>query len=552
MREQAPTFPPLPRQSASSGSNGRHPARMRFLSIACLLPLLVLACLLPARGAQAQHHRLIPVDDPAYGYLQRLQRRGHLLDLNPTALPYRQGDVLAALAALDDATLGDLEQQWVALLRASLAPVPAGDDDVAVGLQLEAGVRAANQERLDVLRPLESGANAWSRAALRTFAEHRWWIAELGLQHDLYYEQDPDGLDATRRLATRSEHAYLGASGQPASLYLGRFSNQWGLAEAPAALIGTNPRSYDQLNLRLGGPRLAIRSLVGELDSITEDGQFTGRAVDDTVLVGSKRRYLAAHRLDWRPSRHVTISLMEAVLYSGANSGFSLKYLNPLHFFSFVVDNSPKNDENNGFLGGLLWLYFNRLTLHGQLLIDDVDLLGQGREPASVTVIGTVHYAGLWHNADAGVLFELVSARAYNTQLPEGKYLYLLRGLATQYSDYIHTSLFADVYLDGAAAGLRLTPRLHYLAQGARDIRQPFPEIGEPVGFILDGVVEHTVRAAVQLYYQPRPAWWIRVDAGVNVTQNAEHVPDARRTRFIGELEVGARVRLGEAFALPF
>ena len=92
---------------------------------------------------------------------------------------------------------------------------------------------------------------------------------------------------------------------------------------------------------------------------------------DDSVRVGNKRRYLAAHRWDWRPSRNFMLSAMESVLYSGSNAGLSLKYLNPLHPFTFVVDNRPKNEENNGFVTGLLWAQFKRLTVHAQMMVDD-------------------------------------------------------------------------------------------------------------------------------------------------------------------------------------
>ena len=80
----------------------------------CLLVLLLLLSL--AAEALAQQNRLLPTDDWAYGPITRLQRRGHLLELNPTSSPYRHGDVLAALAKIDHTTLGRTEKHWVDLL----------------------------------------------------------------------------------------------------------------------------------------------------------------------------------------------------------------------------------------------------------------------------------------------------------------------------------------------------------------------------------------------------------------------------------------------------
>ena len=121
---------------------------------------------------------------------------------------------------------------------------------------------------------------------------------------------------------------------------------------------------------------------------------------------------------------------MEANLYSGPNASPSLKYLNPLFLHTFLVDEPPKNDENNGLLAGMLWLHRGRLTLHGQLLLDDFDLLAESGEPPSLALTGTLH-ARLAPAVDAGARLSVLSARVYNTHQPEGRYLYLLRGLGT-------------------------------------------------------------------------------------------------------------------------
>ncbi|MYH07529.1 MAG: hypothetical protein F4146_03025, partial [Rhodothermaceae bacterium] len=73
--------------------------RVLFVSPIILLPILV----------QAQGNRLLPVNDYAYEYIVRLQRRGHLLELNPTSLPYRRGDVWDALSRLETAAVGGSE-----------------------------------------------------------------------------------------------------------------------------------------------------------------------------------------------------------------------------------------------------------------------------------------------------------------------------------------------------------------------------------------------------------------------------------------------------------
>ncbi len=512
--------------------------------------LLLTGCLSLIVPARSQDNRFLPLDDPAYEYISRLQRRGLLLELDPTLLPYRRAAVTAALQALDDEDLAPVQRRWVARLNAAFAPVSPDAGEVLFGVETGGGATAANTVRLDVLRPIREDLHVFEHVLFRAYLTRGAFVGQMGMRHDLYYDRDPDGLDAVNRLMARGEESYLGARGRFAALYLGRFGNHWGVYRQAATLVSANPRSYDQLSLRLGGARFSLNSIVGELDSITSDGRYTGTAGDDSVAVGSERRFLSAHRFNWRPSRHFSLAIMESALYSGAGSGFSLKYLNPLLPALFSVDNRPKNDENNGFFGGLFWAHLRRLTLQGQLMIDDFDALN-GREPTSFALTGHLTYA-LSPTVDLGGSLEMVASRTYNTFQPEGRYLYLLRGLATQFSDYVAGSAFADLYLDRWVSGLQLTPQLRYLAQGERDIRQPFPEKDAPVPSILTGTVTHTWRTALEFFYQDDSRWWLRADLGFNHVVNADAVPGRSATRFSGMVELGLRLSLQRALQMGF
>ncbi len=510
------------------------------------LSLLLLTFFAFAGAARAQSNRLVPLEDPAYRYIERLQRRGRLLELHPTALPYRHAEIAAALRNVDRSALSPVEASWITQLDARFPERSTGRDEAVLGVRLGGGASAANTRRRDALRPLGTDAHAYENALAQVFFEKGPFVAQLGARHDLYYDRDPDGLSPVRRLVARSEESYAGAHTPLASVYLGRFANHWGLPGGAGVVVSDNPRSYDQLNLRLGGPRLAIRSLLGELDSITADGRYTGIAGDDSVRA-SERRFFAAHRFDWRPTPNLVLSLMESAIYSGGNSGISLKYLNPVNPFFFVVDNRPKNDENNGAVAGLIWLHAGRFTLHGQLMFDDFDVLN-GQEPASFAITGSLVYAAR-ADVDLGGGLEAVAARTYNTIQPEGRFLYLLRGLATQFSDYVHAHAFADLYL---VPDLTLTPRLDVLAQGEGDIRQPFPAKDADVPGILTGTVERTVRTSVRLFFQRDPRWWVRLDLGVNFTKNKGSVKGADETRFVGLAEFGIRLTFDRNFKLGF
>ncbi|MDE2732031.1 MAG: hypothetical protein OXI38_11625 [Bacteroidota bacterium] len=502
--------------------------------------LLSVVMLLPAGFLHAQDNRLIPVGDYAYEYIVRLQRRGHLLELNPTSVPYQRGDILRALANVDTLRLEVSEAYWIKLLNRSLKPARKSEDEAEVGYRFAVAANTINSDRMDMMRPHGDAVNfywygTWASAYIDTGPV----VAEMGLYHNRFYENDPDGLDTALRLWARSEHTYAGVHTRWASLYAGRWDAHWAVPGATAVAVSSNARSRDQLMLRLGGPRLSVTGLLSELDSAT-GAYFTGRAADDTVRTAGTRRFFAAHRWDWRPSRKFMISFMESAIYSGIGSGISLKYLNPLHPFTFIVDNVPKNDENNGFLGGLMWAQYRKLTLHGQLFVDDIKLQpSKGPETITYIVTGSAAYA--LPRADLTFGFDAVTSRAYNAPQAPGRYIYLNRGLATQFSDYVQTSLGVEVFLDSWVPGLRTGAGAVVLWQGERDMRQPFPGLDERPRNILDGSVQRTVRGAVLAAWQPRHWFWISMDLGVNTTSQ-DLMP--QETRFVGLVHAGLRLTL--------
>lgn len=495
--------------------------RQRLVGV--VLTFVVAAVLIPCGSARGQGSRLVPLDHWSYEYILRLQRRGHLLELHPTALPYTYGEVRSSLEDLNARRLSRRERTWARRLAAEFGRPERRRNarrGPIVGGALQPGIRVSSHDRLDPLRYLDgedvtleaAGLNLYPNVAGQIFLMHGPLVAQAGLRFDVYYRDDPDGLNASNRLIVRNEDVYAGYGSRYVSIYLGRFRHHWAPPGADALLLSENPVGVDHLNLRLGGRRLALRSILGELDSITSDGRYTGAAGADSVA-GSIRRFLAAHRFDWRPSRSFALSLMESTLYSSESSGISLKFLNPLNLHAFAVDGRPKNDENNGLLTGMLWLQYRRLTVQGQLLLDDFDLLGESGEAPSAALSGTLTYAG-WPAVDLGGSLTAVTARAYNTHQPEGRYLYLLRGIGTQFNDYVELSGFAAFYRNWGDVDVKLKPKLDLLWQGERDIRQRYPIPEEGVDAILTGDVSRTVRPAVEVRLQGSRMWWMTVDVG--------------------------------------
>ncbi len=488
--------------------------------------------------AQQYSARPIEVGDWRYTLIQRLQEAGLLQKLHPTRLPYTHAGVARALDALDGRDILPERRRVADELRSSLQIAPERGKNLVLHGQLEVGARAANSDRLDALRPIRDEAFAYQNASAKLSADFGKLFAQAGARHDRYYDSDPDGLDAANRLMSRSESNYLGYQGKFIRALIGRVSNHWSSVSGQGLFVSGNPLSFDHALVTLGTARISMTALMGELDSITEDGRFTGAAGADSVA-GNRKRFLFSHRLDFRPNEQWSITILESVVFSGQNAGPSLKYLNPLHVHGIELDNKPKNEENNGLVGLMIWHRRTSASFLGELMLDDFDFLGEGNEKPSIAA-----HASLTSTLGPGTLrlgSTIVTARAYNSHQQEGSYLYLLRGIGTQFSDYVHGRLAFSYYADHVLPNLSIEPGIDYLAQGEADFRQLLPDRDSNVGTILTGTVERTLRASTKLSVS-NDRFNVLLDVGINSVDNHGHAVGISKTRFVGTVSMSLRL----------
>ncbi len=516
-----------------------------------------------ALPAAAQSHRLLPLGDPSYATIERLQRRGHLLDLNPTVLPYDEAAVGEALARLVPVDLSPLETRWADRLRRRLRPTPQRPalrgQQAAATLEVGGGVRATNNGRLDPARPTGSteatvavgDGRLFPLAVFQGSLDAGPLVAQLGARLDTFYPDDPDGLNVGNvSVFLRNEESHVGAVGRIGEVRLGAVARQWGVPSGTGVFLSANPQPFDALTLRIGGERLAVRSIAAQLDAATlnfvdQTVSFTGRA-GDRSREPQIQRYLAGHRIDWRPKPWITVAGIETMLYSGNGASLSLPALLPTSVLSFLNDGGPRNTENNGVVGGLLWVQRGPVTVTGQIAFDDFDLFN-GREPASVALTGQAVVAGLADRVDAGVDLTLVTARAYSSGLLEQTYVYALRNIGAPFSDTIDLRVFADASMDDLLPGLTVGPELRAVWQGAGGTGAPFPANDAPA--ILVGDAQRTLRAGVRADLS-MPWYFVRGSLGVNRVTNERNVLGSDSTRLVGIVEAGARIRLVSSLSL--
>lgn len=502
-------------------------------NLTVLAGLAALAGPSPARAQGPTASRYLPLDHWAYVYIDRLRDRGYLETLNPLVRPYRRGDVARALSRIRPRRLLEPERGWVELLRREFAGELGGRRERAeyrAGGEVVAGVRAANTNRLDPLRPVGDG-KAWPNGQLAGWLEAGPLAAVSRVRSDAWFPDDPDGADVGRRLEARSEEAYVSAQFPVASVFLGRMGRNWGPWGGPGLMLSNDPATYPQLGFELHAGPVSWRSMLAELDTLRE-----------------ARRWLGAHRLDLTPSPDFTLSFGEAILYAAPGAGLAPRFLNPVSFFFFDHDNVPHDYTMNLMLDLQFWFRKPGFVFYGEGLLDDIDINPPkgvtNREPSQYAVRGGIRLPGLVRRADLSLDYTLVSAYAYRTLHHVDDYLYLGRGLADNFSDFDRLALRLDLHV--GPPGLMLSPVLAVQRQGEGNVRQPLNFTVEewrrqPSLFL--GVRERTVRAGLAGRYQPTTWFWLEWDAGENFVSNAGHVSGLDRNKFVALGAAGIRIR---------
>jgi hypothetical protein len=515
---------------------------------ASVVALLLLVC--GPMGATGQDNRLINTRDWPYELIERLQKRGHLLALNPTDLPYSRKDVRDALRQVQTATLGTPEAQWHRQLEDAVSPREPNLDNMRAGGLVTGGARRSSSDRLNVLEPTGDGAPLLPRIQPIGYVEWGPWIGQAGATFDWFYETDPDGLDAARRLRSRSEEAYVGYNNRYVNIYLGRFDNHWSVHDRRGGFLTDNPRSFDQIQFELGNKTLSFQSILGVLDNMDPDSTFTGRSFGTQAT----RRYSFFHRLDWSPTPALKLSLIEGEIYHSPTASISLRNLIPLHVIFLESANKPRNADSNAMIGGSIWYQTGPLTLFAQGMLDDV-LISRRKErkrsgefyPAVYTINGSATWAGVTDRLDVGAEVDVVSANSYRTDSRADEWSYLQRGLATNFSDYVRLEGHATWY---PTPSLEVEPALTLYRKGEGDFRQLRITYdsgpGGAIPNVLTGTVERTIRPSVSVRYQPldlglfdderavRVSAWVDADMGVNVITDADHAEGRSDRQFVG------------------
>lgn len=534
-RSRRSRFNPETRVSSpnSAPRRGRPGVSSEYPRVAWGLLLLVASLSLtsPAAARQAAGSRLLTVDHWAYALVEQLRSRGHLDGLNPTVQPYRRLDIARELARIDVEAVSPPVSDWVRLLRAEFARELRrleGADVPSMGMELGTTLLRSSSRRLDVLRPTGE-AGTWRRHRIGAWTEVGGFAAVARLLENTYFDDDPDGAPLGQGKLGRNDHAYLAYTFSRGMLTFGRQKQNWSTLGTAGVMVGPYATTIPELTFEFHFGPFALRSLTGELESMTDPA--SGQVV---------KRYLTAHRVDFM-RRNLVISIGEGLLYASP-TGLQLRYLNPLEVTFATRGVAPKDATVNVVQQAQVWFGNGRIEVYGEFMLDDIDVEPVGdAEPLTYAFTTGVRVPSLGSRIDLEAEYQQVSAFAYRTPNVVDDWSFLARGLGETFSDYDRLTVAADLYpsLPGLGA-LRVTPTLQYLRQGEGDFRLPVPprpqHVASPALFL--GTTERTfrlgVRGRLQLHRYLQVTW----DAGQNWVRNAGHVTGADRSDFTALVQV--------------
>ncbi len=153
--------------------------------------------------------------------------------------------------------------------------------------------------------------------------------------------------------------AYLKTGFKYLQITFGKFSNYWGNGHTGSLILSDYATSYDQLKLEFIYKKFKFTSLYAHLIDYEE--------YDQDIL--QKKKYLAAHRLEFLPWQWLSLGLSETIIFKGRS--FEPAYLNPVMFFRSAEHYLGSPD--NMMLGlDFKCTAIRNIKFYTELLIDDI------------------------------------------------------------------------------------------------------------------------------------------------------------------------------------
>lgn len=351
-----------------------------------LLAALIAFAITPA-GVRAQHPlAYLPLGDPAYVQLAALDRQGCAPARVSPDRPYTIADVRDAIVRFDSSTAcgGPIAVALSRRFGTDSARWRAEREDVRVGgsvtLQATGLGRGEFRPLWADVRPTNEGTppavGIVRGRATFDLGDHAVAVTEAFAQTDV--RNDPHRrARAFRRTSGTLDFSEAYINGQVGRLVvsLGRMPEAW-LGEGEESLVlSAHGPPIDRLEASARWKTLEAHALLATISDVVLD------TLRDSLPSGTPpqryHRFLVGHTLTWTPTRAVELTLGETALLARGLRVIDLAYVNPMMPYIVTQNDTSftgRDQHDNLTTFGALRLRAGPLLLHGELLIDDIQI----------------------------------------------------------------------------------------------------------------------------------------------------------------------------------
>ncbi len=499
-----------------------------------LTRLVALAALLFPQIVRGQAAPYLPTDDISYNYVDALMSRGMFQSLSTMERPYTVNRVRAAIDSAQASSQNRVIASYLDALSFAISkyelvrPGDAADARMPFRAHATFDVFATSQSSGRRELMLADTDNATEPGATGYFVMGGGHMAgSVRVPLDNRLNTDPEFTGRKdRKIAGRTDDAYLAGQWKYAEVSFGRVGRSWGPIGFSGLQIGNDAYTYDHFYGRVGTDRVHVTTVLARLENYV-----LSPGVESS-------RYFSVHRFGVHRGRFEG-GLSEGYLYTGVHRGLEFSLINPLNVFGLSWRNEA-TDGNLNFGADASWRTARSGTYSADLLLDDIQIDKCDsicHEPSSYGLTLTAEGIPLAGNQRLFASYTRVSNLAYRTPNVAERYASYDVGLGRGYSDYDELRAGVDVAL------VQRVPLKVYVArrrQGEGDYRNMYPAVADysTTPAILSGTVWTINRVGISGAAMIGRDFQVRGDAGVNQNSNRMHVPDWSLTEFEGRVRV--------------
>ncbi|MGD8414349.1 MAG: hypothetical protein PVF33_08960 [Candidatus Latescibacterota bacterium] len=480
--------------------------------------------------AQMAANANVPLEHWSVPYVEYLIRKQVIPDPLPLVRPFTVADLRGSLMEVDStaASTKDLD-----IIERLLDEFGWDRDWVGVTIEADAGVWAATHARRNSNLRESGDGHVFPRIGANGVLQVGMAAVVMHGEYDPNLDYDPDFAGKDSPIDAYYPNAYLAFRSKYFRADFGRQRRNSGPTAVHSLVYSPVPYPYDHLFFMIGNRKVHGEFLVADIDPmIDSNGELSNR-------------YFAAHRIAAQPWDFIDLALWGGQIIAGPGQHWEMWFLNPV-----PIQHQSRDEQNRGTnvtIGGDGQLRLGDFRISGSLSLDDLQFFSspeKNDEPPSYALTGVVD----WAPPGLGVYsleYSLISNLSYRTHNPAESFLTdqnLDRdrfgvGLAHNFTDYDLLTLKAGFIVGHC---LLLRPELSVLRQGEGDLRAPFPprEDYPDLPSVHTGIVETTLRAAVQGTVAHPSGVTLAFDAGVHRISDYEHVEGASKTKFVGAVHL--------------